>query len=103
MQLKTRKMQKQYCHERVVRKEPSPDDRRRIRSTTPEVCANRRRRNLQRNETTNENWDAESKPILEAFWHAKYFIKMIRVREGSVCPGTRDWLKILGNRWLSRL
>jgi lysophospholipid acyltransferase (LPLAT)-like uncharacterized protein len=39
---------------------------------------NRSRRNLQRNETTNENWDAESKPILEAFWHAKYFIKMIK-------------------------
>jgi hypothetical protein len=28
-------------------------------------------------ETTNENWDAETKPILEAFWHTKYFIGMM--------------------------
>ena len=27
--------------------------------------------------TTNENWDAETKPILEAFWHTQYFIKMM--------------------------
>jgi hypothetical protein len=27
--------------------------------------------------TTNENWEAETKPILEAFWHTKYFIKMM--------------------------
>jgi hypothetical protein len=26
---------------------------------------------------TNANWDAETKPILEAFWHTKYFIKMM--------------------------
>jgi hypothetical protein len=24
-------------------------------------------------ESTNANWDAETKPILEAFWHTKYF------------------------------
>ena len=28
-------------------------------------------------ETTNENWEAETKPILEAFWHTKYFINMM--------------------------
>ena len=27
--------------------------------------------------TTNENWEAEIKPILEAFWHTKYFINMM--------------------------
>jgi hypothetical protein len=27
--------------------------------------------------TTNENWEAETKPILEAFWHTKYFINMM--------------------------
>ena len=26
---------------------------------------------------TNENWDAETKPILEAFWHTQYFVKMM--------------------------
>jgi hypothetical protein len=26
---------------------------------------------------TNPNWDAEAKPILEAFWHTKYFITMM--------------------------
>jgi hypothetical protein len=26
---------------------------------------------------TNANWDAETKPILEAFWHTKYFINMM--------------------------
>ena len=28
-------------------------------------------------ETTNENWEAETKPILEAFWHTKHFINMM--------------------------
>jgi hypothetical protein len=28
-------------------------------------------------ETTNANWEAETKPILEAFWHTKYFIQMM--------------------------
>jgi hypothetical protein len=28
-------------------------------------------------ERTNTNWDAETKPILEAFWHNKYFINMM--------------------------
>ena len=28
-------------------------------------------------ESTNANWDAETKPILEAFWHTKYFINMM--------------------------
>jgi hypothetical protein len=28
-------------------------------------------------ETTNENWEAETKPVLEAFWHTKYFINMM--------------------------
>ncbi len=28
-------------------------------------------------ERTNGNWDVETKPILEAFWHTKYFIKMM--------------------------
>ncbi len=28
-------------------------------------------------ERTNANWDVETKPILEAFWHTKYFIKMM--------------------------
>jgi hypothetical protein len=28
-------------------------------------------------ERTNTNWDAETKPILEAFWHTKYFINMM--------------------------
>ena len=28
-------------------------------------------------ETTNENWEAETKPILDAFWHTKYFINMM--------------------------
>jgi hypothetical protein len=23
---------------------------------------------------TNDNWDAETRPILEAFWHTKYFV-----------------------------
>jgi hypothetical protein len=27
--------------------------------------------------TTNENWEAETKPILEALWHTKYFINMM--------------------------
>lgn len=27
--------------------------------------------------TTNENWEAETKPILEAFWHTKYFVNMM--------------------------
>jgi hypothetical protein len=27
--------------------------------------------------TTNENWNAETKPILEAFWHTKYFVNMM--------------------------
>lgn len=26
---------------------------------------------------TNANWEAETKPILEAFWHTSYFIKMM--------------------------
>jgi hypothetical protein len=26
---------------------------------------------------TNANWNAETKPILEAFWHTKYFINMM--------------------------
>jgi hypothetical protein len=26
---------------------------------------------------TNQNWEAETKPILEAFWHTKYFINMM--------------------------
>jgi hypothetical protein len=28
-------------------------------------------------ERTNANWDMETKPILEAFWHTKYFINMM--------------------------
>lgn len=28
-------------------------------------------------ERTNENWLAETRPILEAFWHTKYFIQMM--------------------------
>jgi hypothetical protein len=28
-------------------------------------------------EKTNANWDAETKPILEAFWHTKYFVQMM--------------------------
>ena len=28
-------------------------------------------------ERTNANWDAETKPILEAIWHTKYFINMM--------------------------
>jgi hypothetical protein len=28
-------------------------------------------------ETTNANWEAETKPVLEAFWHTKYFINMM--------------------------
>ena len=28
-------------------------------------------------ETTNANWEAETKPILDAFWHTKYFINMM--------------------------
>jgi hypothetical protein len=31
----------------------------------------------QSSETTNANWEAETKPILEAFWHTKYFINMM--------------------------
>ena len=31
----------------------------------------------QSSETTNAYWDAETKPILEAFWHTKYFINMM--------------------------
>src|ERR1700736_5088348 len=27
--------------------------------------------------TTNENWEAETKPILEALWHTKYFVNMM--------------------------
>jgi hypothetical protein len=27
--------------------------------------------------TTNANWEAETKPVLEAFWHTKYFINMM--------------------------
>ena len=27
--------------------------------------------------TTNENWDVETKPILEAFWRTKYFLNMM--------------------------
>jgi hypothetical protein len=27
--------------------------------------------------TTNDNWDAETRPILEAFWHTKYFVRMM--------------------------
>jgi hypothetical protein len=27
--------------------------------------------------TTDENWEVETKPILEAFWHTKYFINMM--------------------------
>jgi hypothetical protein len=27
--------------------------------------------------TTNENWEGETKPILEAFWHTKYFVNMM--------------------------
>ena len=27
--------------------------------------------------TTNENWDVETKPILEAFWHTKYLFNMM--------------------------
>ena len=33
--------------------------------------------NHQFSETTNENWEAETKPILEAFWHTKYFVNMM--------------------------
>jgi hypothetical protein len=28
-------------------------------------------------ESTNANWMAETRPILEAFWHTKYFIQML--------------------------
>jgi hypothetical protein len=28
-------------------------------------------------ERTNTNWNAETKPILEAFWHTKYFVNMM--------------------------
>jgi len=28
-------------------------------------------------ERTNANWETETKPILEAFWHTKYFINMM--------------------------
>jgi hypothetical protein len=28
-------------------------------------------------EETNDNWMAETRPILEAFWHTKYFIEML--------------------------
>jgi hypothetical protein len=28
-------------------------------------------------ETTNENWEAETKPILDAFWHTNNFIQMM--------------------------
>jgi hypothetical protein len=28
-------------------------------------------------ERTNANWGVETKPILEAFWHTKYFINMM--------------------------
>jgi hypothetical protein len=28
-------------------------------------------------ETTNANWDAETEPILDAFWHTKYFVNLM--------------------------
>jgi hypothetical protein len=35
-------------------------------------------------ETTNANWEAETKPILEAFWHTKYFIKQATRKNGQM-------------------
>jgi hypothetical protein len=35
---------------------------------------------------TNENWEAETRPILEAFWHAKYFLEQA-IRYGKVIDG----------------
>ena len=33
-------------------------------------------------ETTNQNWLRETRPVLEAFWHSKYFLEqMIRSAE----------------------
>jgi hypothetical protein len=43
-----------------------------------ECARNRRGRNRhQFSETTSENWEAETKPILDAFRHTKYFINMM--------------------------
>src|ERR1700676_3938422 len=39
--------------------------------------------------TTNENWEAETKPILEAFWHTKYFINMMVNKRGDGEEGAR--------------
>jgi hypothetical protein len=54
--------------------------------------------------TTNENWLAETRPILEAFWHTKYFIEMMvkygtELEEAPQCMPS-GWAAVL---WLFEL
>ena len=56
-------------------------------------------------ETTNANWEAETKPILEAFWHTKYFINMmvryakeLETVESPLEPGMAAVLYLFGLR-----
>jgi hypothetical protein len=50
-------------------------------------------------ETTNANWESETTPVLEAFWHTKYFIQMMvkyaKELETVRCPSRAD-----SHRWL---
>ena len=56
-------------------------------------------------ETTNENWEAETKQILDAFWHTKYFIQMtakygkeLETVESPLEPGMAAVLYLFGLR-----
>jgi hypothetical protein len=83
------------------------EDGRGRRSAKLWVCANVEAGTAhQFSETTNENWEAETKPILDAFWHTKYFINMmvkyakeLEKVESPLEPGMAAVLYLFELRW----
>lgn len=55
--------------------------------------------NREFNDATNENWQAETRPILEAFFHTKYFLEMICRYEAEI----NEPPQILPSGWASVL
>jgi hypothetical protein len=53
-------------------------------------------------EATNDNWMAETRPILEAFWHTKYFIEMM-VKYGRELEPSQEVLQMMPFGWAAIL
>ncbi|MEZ6131802.1 MAG: hypothetical protein R3C59_24345 [Planctomycetaceae bacterium] len=50
-------------------------------------------------DSTNDNWLTETRPILEAFFHAKYFLEMLCRYESEI----KEPLQMLPSGWASVL